>query len=113
MEFAAIVVAGGDGTRAGGGLPKQFRILGGEPVLRRSLRLFTDAPLVRSAGHSSCGCRALRGNLKRPAEVSAGGPRRQDTPSLRPRGFGKFAAYCAAVRARSRLGAPFCEFRFD
>lgn len=42
MEIAALVVAGGGGTRAGGGLPKQYRELGGEPVLRRSLRLFTD-----------------------------------------------------------------------
>lgn len=42
MEFAAIVVAGGDGSRAGGSVPKQFRLLAGEPVLRRSLRLFTD-----------------------------------------------------------------------
>lgn len=42
MEFAAIVVAGGDGSRAGAGVPKQFRVLAGEPVLRRSLRLFTD-----------------------------------------------------------------------
>ncbi len=42
MEFAALVVAGGGGTRAGTGKPKQYRLLGGEPVLRRSLRLFTD-----------------------------------------------------------------------
>lgn len=42
MEFAAIVVAGGGGTRAGAGPAKQYRLLGGEPVLRRSLRLFTD-----------------------------------------------------------------------
>jgi 2-C-methyl-D-erythritol 4-phosphate cytidylyltransferase/2-C-methyl-D-erythritol 2,4-cyclodiphosphate synthase len=56
MEFAAIVVAGGDGSRAGGDVPKQFRILGGEPVLRRSLRLFTDhraigavQPVIRHA----------------------------------------------------------------
>jgi 2-C-methyl-D-erythritol 4-phosphate cytidylyltransferase/2-C-methyl-D-erythritol 2,4-cyclodiphosphate synthase len=42
MEFAALVVAGGGGTRAGAGAPKQYRLLGGEPVLRRSLRLFTD-----------------------------------------------------------------------
>ena len=41
MEFAAIVVAGGDGSRAGGNVPKQFRLLAGESVLRRSLRLFT------------------------------------------------------------------------
>jgi 2-C-methyl-D-erythritol 4-phosphate cytidylyltransferase/2-C-methyl-D-erythritol 2,4-cyclodiphosphate synthase len=42
MEFAAIVVAGGSGARAGTGEPKQYRQIGGEPVLRRSLRLFTD-----------------------------------------------------------------------
>lgn len=40
MRVAAIIVAAGRGERAGGGLPKQFRPLGGEPVLRRSLRLF-------------------------------------------------------------------------
>lgn len=42
MEFAALVVAGGAGTRAGPGIPKQYRRVLGEPVLRRSLRLFTD-----------------------------------------------------------------------
>lgn len=42
MEFAALVVAGGSGMRAGAGAPKQYRVIGGEPVLRRSLRLFTD-----------------------------------------------------------------------
>jgi 2-C-methyl-D-erythritol 4-phosphate cytidylyltransferase/2-C-methyl-D-erythritol 2,4-cyclodiphosphate synthase len=42
MEFAALVVAGGGGTRAGAGKPKQYRLIGGEPVLRRSLQLFTD-----------------------------------------------------------------------
>ena len=42
MEFAALVVAGGGGTRAGAGATKQYRLLRGEPVLRHSLRLFTD-----------------------------------------------------------------------
>lgn len=42
MEFAAVVVAGGSGSRAGAGSPKQYRLVQGEPVLRRSLRLFTD-----------------------------------------------------------------------
>lgn len=40
MRVAAIVVAAGRGSRAGSGPPKQLRPLGGEPVLRRSLRLF-------------------------------------------------------------------------
>jgi 2-C-methyl-D-erythritol 4-phosphate cytidylyltransferase/2-C-methyl-D-erythritol 2,4-cyclodiphosphate synthase len=42
MEFAAVIVAGGGGTRAGTGPAKQYRLLLGEPVLRHSLRLFTD-----------------------------------------------------------------------
>ncbi|MFM7376892.1 MAG: bifunctional 2-C-methyl-D-erythritol 4-phosphate cytidylyltransferase/2-C-methyl-D-erythritol 2,4-cyclodiphosphate synthase [Erythrobacter sp.] len=35
--FAAIVVAAGKGLRVGGDIPKQFRILGGKPVLRWSI----------------------------------------------------------------------------
>jgi 2-C-methyl-D-erythritol 4-phosphate cytidylyltransferase/2-C-methyl-D-erythritol 2,4-cyclodiphosphate synthase len=39
---AAIVVAGGRGLRAGGNLPKQYRSLGGSPVLRQALAIFTQ-----------------------------------------------------------------------
>lgn len=42
----AIVVAAGRGTRAGGTLPKQYQPLSGEPVLRRTLRLFAAHPAV-------------------------------------------------------------------
>jgi 2-C-methyl-D-erythritol 4-phosphate cytidylyltransferase/2-C-methyl-D-erythritol 2,4-cyclodiphosphate synthase len=38
MSVAAIVVAAGRGSRAGDGIPKQYRMLAGEPVLTRSLR---------------------------------------------------------------------------
>ncbi|MEX2127967.1 MAG: bifunctional 2-C-methyl-D-erythritol 4-phosphate cytidylyltransferase/2-C-methyl-D-erythritol 2,4-cyclodiphosphate synthase [Xanthobacteraceae bacterium] len=48
MRVAAIIVAAGRGERAGGGLPKQFRPLGGETVLRRSLRLFAAHPQVEA-----------------------------------------------------------------
>lgn len=37
---AALIVSAGQGLRAGGGQPKQFRPIGGIPVLRRSLDLF-------------------------------------------------------------------------
>jgi 2-C-methyl-D-erythritol 4-phosphate cytidylyltransferase/2-C-methyl-D-erythritol 2,4-cyclodiphosphate synthase len=37
---AAVVVAAGRGVRAGGNLPKQYRELAGEPVIRSSLSLF-------------------------------------------------------------------------
>ncbi|HEX7776134.1 MAG TPA: bifunctional 2-C-methyl-D-erythritol 4-phosphate cytidylyltransferase/2-C-methyl-D-erythritol 2,4-cyclodiphosphate synthase [Parvibaculum sp.] len=40
MTVAALIVAAGRGTRAGPGAPKQYRLLGGEPVLRRTLSAF-------------------------------------------------------------------------
>lgn len=40
-KVAAIVVAGGRGFRAGGNLPKQYRELAGQPVIRPSLALLT------------------------------------------------------------------------
>lgn len=42
MEKYAIIVAGGEGTRLGGDLPKQFRDLGGRPVLWWSMKAFHD-----------------------------------------------------------------------
>jgi 2-C-methyl-D-erythritol 4-phosphate cytidylyltransferase/2-C-methyl-D-erythritol 2,4-cyclodiphosphate synthase len=39
-SVAAVVVAAGRGLRAGGGLPKQYRLLAGEAVIRSSLSLF-------------------------------------------------------------------------
>jgi 2-C-methyl-D-erythritol 4-phosphate cytidylyltransferase/2-C-methyl-D-erythritol 2,4-cyclodiphosphate synthase len=54
-QVAAIVVAAGQGVRAGGDLPKQFRRIGGEIMLRRALLSFAGAgnvsfvqPVVRS-----------------------------------------------------------------
>jgi 2-C-methyl-D-erythritol 4-phosphate cytidylyltransferase/2-C-methyl-D-erythritol 2,4-cyclodiphosphate synthase len=54
-QVAAIVVAAGHGVRAGGDLPKQFRRIGGETMLRRALLSFAGAgnvgfvqPVVRS-----------------------------------------------------------------
>jgi 2-C-methyl-D-erythritol 4-phosphate cytidylyltransferase/2-C-methyl-D-erythritol 2,4-cyclodiphosphate synthase len=39
-SVAAVIVAAGRGLRAGGNLPKQYRELAGEPVIRSSLSLF-------------------------------------------------------------------------
>src|SRR5215472_8976459 len=41
---AVLIVAAGVGERAGGGIPKQYRLLHGVPMLRRSVAAF--------AGHS-------------------------------------------------------------
>lgn len=40
----ALIVAAGRGSRAGDGLPKQYRDLGGEPVLTRTMRAFLAVP---------------------------------------------------------------------
>lgn len=42
MQKAAIILAGGAGTRAGGGVPKQFRPLCGRPVVWWSMKAFHD-----------------------------------------------------------------------
>ncbi|MEP9378955.1 bifunctional 2-C-methyl-D-erythritol 4-phosphate cytidylyltransferase/2-C-methyl-D-erythritol 2,4-cyclodiphosphate synthase [Aquabacter sp. CN5-332] len=44
MQCAVIVVAAGRGSRTGGAVPKQYRVIGGESVLRRTLRLFAEHP---------------------------------------------------------------------
>ncbi|MCJ8143071.1 bifunctional 2-C-methyl-D-erythritol 4-phosphate cytidylyltransferase/2-C-methyl-D-erythritol 2,4-cyclodiphosphate synthase [Ancylobacter sp. A5.8] len=47
MRTDVIVVAAGSGQRAGEGLPKQFRDLGGHSVLRRTLTRFIGQPGIR------------------------------------------------------------------
>ena len=46
MDIAAIIVAAGRGTRAGGGLPKQWRDLAGRPVARWTLEAFAHLPRI-------------------------------------------------------------------
>ena len=43
---AAVIVAAGRGERAGGGLPKQWRMLGDRTVAARTLAAFRAAPRV-------------------------------------------------------------------
>jgi 2-C-methyl-D-erythritol 4-phosphate cytidylyltransferase/2-C-methyl-D-erythritol 2,4-cyclodiphosphate synthase len=45
-EVAVVVVAAGKGTRVGGDTPKQFRRIGDEIMLRRTLATFVSAPKV-------------------------------------------------------------------
>jgi 2-C-methyl-D-erythritol 4-phosphate cytidylyltransferase/2-C-methyl-D-erythritol 2,4-cyclodiphosphate synthase len=46
MRIVAIVVAAGRGTRAGGEMPKQYRPLGGRPLLSQTLDAFLCHPQV-------------------------------------------------------------------
>lgn len=43
QQIGVIIVAGGGGSRMGGTLPKQFMLLGGIPVLARTINNFAEA----------------------------------------------------------------------
>lgn len=48
VPVTALIVAAGTGQRLGGGVPKQYRMLGGKPVLRRAVEPFIAHPRVDS-----------------------------------------------------------------
>ncbi|MFL6730630.1 MAG: bifunctional 2-C-methyl-D-erythritol 4-phosphate cytidylyltransferase/2-C-methyl-D-erythritol 2,4-cyclodiphosphate synthase [Sphingomicrobium sp.] len=46
MTVTALIIAAGKGERLGGGVPKQFRLLAGKPVLRWAVEPFLSHPAV-------------------------------------------------------------------
>src|SRR5580765_3840048 len=48
MTVTALIVAAGKGERLGGGVLKQYRLLGGKPVLRWAVESLIGHPAVRS-----------------------------------------------------------------
>ncbi len=48
MRVAALIVAGGSGSRFGGEIPKQYRALAGVPVLRRAVLAFLNHSAVET-----------------------------------------------------------------
>jgi 2-C-methyl-D-erythritol 4-phosphate cytidylyltransferase / 2-C-methyl-D-erythritol 2,4-cyclodiphosphate synthase len=48
VGIAAVIVAAGRGVRAGADMPKQFRPIGGAPMVRRSLLAFVDHPKINA-----------------------------------------------------------------
>jgi 2-C-methyl-D-erythritol 4-phosphate cytidylyltransferase / 2-C-methyl-D-erythritol 2,4-cyclodiphosphate synthase len=78
---AAVVVAGGRGERAGGGIPKQYRGIAGEPMIRPALRAFVDhdgigvvQPVIGAADTDAFRA-ATRGFDKMSAPVQGGATR--------------------------------------
>lgn len=55
MKKISIILGGGDGTRAGGSVPKQFQMLHGEPVLMHSIKAMQagDATITYVVLHAS------------------------------------------------------------
>lgn len=80
MHVAAIIAAGGTGTRLGAGVPKQFLQLGGQTILQRSIEAFTRHDRVTEVVFALPPQATLEvagpdGKLR----VVAGGARRQDS----------------------------------
>jgi 2-C-methyl-D-erythritol 4-phosphate cytidylyltransferase/2-C-methyl-D-erythritol 2,4-cyclodiphosphate synthase len=46
VRTAAIILAAGSGTRAGGEIPKQYQSVGGKPLLRHALECFASHPEI-------------------------------------------------------------------
>ena len=109
MSVSAIIAAGGRGTRAGGGVPKQLRMLGGRTLLERSIAPFDasgriDEIVVVLPGDLLDAPPAALERLRTPLRRVPGGARRQDS----------VAAGLAAISPRSELvvvhdaARPFC-----
>jgi 2-C-methyl-D-erythritol 4-phosphate cytidylyltransferase / 2-C-methyl-D-erythritol 2,4-cyclodiphosphate synthase len=84
MRVAAIVAAGGRGARLGAGVPKQLLTIGGESILRRSVRLFAaheriDEIVVVLPPDLAADVTADLDVPGKPLTVVSGGARRQDS----------------------------------
>jgi 2-C-methyl-D-erythritol 4-phosphate cytidylyltransferase / 2-C-methyl-D-erythritol 2,4-cyclodiphosphate synthase len=81
-KVAAVIVAGGRGHRAGGEVPKQYRQIGGEPVIRPTLAAFLNHPRIDSVQpvihpDDENAFRAATSGLERMLPPVAGGATRQ------------------------------------
>ncbi len=87
MKTVAIIPAGGSGTRMESGIPKQYMLLGGIPVLAHTLRVFQGSPsvddifLILPAEDVSKAEKNIvqRYNLTKVTQILPGGKQRQDS----------------------------------
>lgn len=106
MTVTALIVAAGKGERAGGGVPKQYRHLGGKPVLRWAVESLIRHPSIKSTrvvigkGQEEQANAALEGLDI--GELILGGAERAD--SVRA-GLSKIEADAVLVHDAAR---PFC-----
>lgn len=81
--IAAIILAAGSGSRAGGGIPKQYRMVAGRPLLRHSYAALAEHPaiteriLVIGRGQEAAAAEAVK-DLP-PAIFVTGGEFRRDS----------------------------------
>jgi 2-C-methyl-D-erythritol 4-phosphate cytidylyltransferase/2-C-methyl-D-erythritol 2,4-cyclodiphosphate synthase len=81
-KVAAVIVAAGRGHRAGGEMPKQYRHIGGEPVIRAALAAFAGHPQIDAVqpvihADDEAQFRATTAGLARLRAPVAGGASRQ------------------------------------
>ncbi|HET9810804.1 MAG TPA: bifunctional 2-C-methyl-D-erythritol 4-phosphate cytidylyltransferase/2-C-methyl-D-erythritol 2,4-cyclodiphosphate synthase [Sphingomicrobium sp.] len=83
MTVTALIVAAGKGERLGDGLPKQYRMLGRKPVLRRAVEALASHPAIAAvrvvvgAGQQALASEALKG--LEVGELIEGGAERADS----------------------------------
>src|SRR5712671_2499665 len=108
-NVAAVVVAGGRGSRAGGDVPKQYRTLGSIPVLRQSLAVFAthdQIAWVQPVIHRDDGefyARAAEGLRVLPPAFGAATP--PSCSCMMPRGPSRRPPWCRGP-SRRRAAAP-------
>jgi 2-C-methyl-D-erythritol 4-phosphate cytidylyltransferase/2-C-methyl-D-erythritol 2,4-cyclodiphosphate synthase len=81
-EVAAVIVAAGRGERAGGDIPKQYRRIAGEPVIRPALAAFLGHPQISAVQpvihvQDEAFFRAATAGLERLRPAVCGGATRQ------------------------------------
>ena len=106
MRTAAVIVAAGSGSRAGGELPKQYQLIGGKPVLWWTVRAFLEHPeishvqVVIGEGHDRLFAAAMQGLSVPPAIV--GGGTRQDSCRMGVEACARFAPDLVLVHDAAR-----------
>lgn len=110
--IAAILLAAGSGTRAAAGVPKQFRALGGRPVLAWSAGALAAHPrigalVVMTAPGQEAMTSAALGTLAGRARIVTGGASRRESVrnGLEALAFDSPAAVLVHDSARPGLGA--------
>ena len=106
-----VLVAAGQGTRAGAGAPKQYRLLGGVPVVLRALRPFTGHPdvlqtaLVLPPADAAAPPAFLEGLAGESLVLAAGGAERADSVAA---GVAALRPECGVVLVHD-AARPFVE----
>jgi 2-C-methyl-D-erythritol 4-phosphate cytidylyltransferase/2-C-methyl-D-erythritol 2,4-cyclodiphosphate synthase len=107
QPVVALIVAGGTGTRAGGGLPKQYRMIGGVAVIARAFDALAVHPaiaavhIVIGTGHETLLAEAL--GDRKPASVTHGGATRRESVAAGLAAIGKAGAVLIHDAARPFL----------